>query len=94
MPLSNILGAGKLVSMTSLFAPAFFALFLPFCIITYALVPQKLKKYFLLVASYGFFWFVSGTLVIYLAATTLSMHYFGIWLDYTQGKMKSAMSQT
>ena len=93
MPLSNILGAGKLVSMTSLFAPAFFALFLPFCIITYALVPKKLKKFFLLVASYGFFWFVSGTLVIYLAATTLSMHYFGIWLDYTQGKMKSAMSQ-
>lgn len=28
-----------------------------------------------------FFWLVSGKLVIYLLLTTLSIHYFGLWLD-------------
>ena len=90
----DLLQAGKAGSMTSFFAPTFFVLFLPFSVIGYSLTPDKLKKYFLLIASYVYFWLVSGTLLVYLLLTTLSMHYFGLWLDRIQAKMKSVLSET
>lgn len=94
MPLSKLLWAGKHASMTSFFSSAFFALFLPVSVIAYTLTPNRYKKYFLLAASYAFFWLVSGTMIVYLAASTISMHYFGIWLDHTQGKMKAELAVT
>lgn len=81
MQLSTLFLGGRYDTMTSYFSIAFLVIFLPVCLILYSLLPQKLRKYFLLVASYGFFWLVSGKLVIYLLLTTLSIHYFGLWLD-------------
>lgn len=81
MQLSTLFLGGRYDTMTSYFSIAFLVIFLPVCLIVYSLLPQKLRKYFLLVASYGFFWLVSGKLVIYLLLTTLSIHYFGLWLD-------------
>ncbi len=84
MQLSQLLLAGKYSAMTSYFSIAFLVIFLPICIVIYTAVPQKLKKYFLLLASYGFFWFISGKLLVYLFLSTLSIHYFGIWIDRLQ----------
>ena len=81
MSLSSLLMGGSYVGMTSFFTVAFLLVFLPTCIILYTLMPQKAKKYFLLAASVGFYWLISGTLVVYLFLTTISIHYFGIWLD-------------
>lgn len=81
MQLSTLFLGGRYDTMTSYFSIAFLVIFLPVCLILYSLLPQKLRKYFLLAASYGFFWLVSGKLVIYLLLTTLSIHYFGLWLD-------------
>lgn len=81
MQLSTLFLGGRYDTMTSYFSIAFLVIFLPVCLILYSLLPQKLRKYFLLAASYGFFWLVSGNLVIYLLLTTLSIHYFGLWLD-------------
>ena len=44
--------------------------FIPLCVISYTLVPNKLKKYHLLLASYVFYWLVSGELIIYLLLST------------------------
>lgn len=81
MQLSTLFLGGRYDTMTSYFSIAFLVIFLPVCLILYSLLPQKSRKYFLLAASYGFFWLVSGKLVIYLLLTTLSIHYFGLWLD-------------
>lgn len=84
MQLSQLLLAGKYSAMTSYFSIAFLVIFLPACIVGYTAVPQKAKKYFLLFASYGFFWLISGKLVVYLFLSTLSIHYFGLWMDRLQ----------
>ena len=92
MQLSGFLGAGSATSMTSFFSWSFFMVFIPLCVISYTLVPNKLKKYHLLLASYVFYWLVSGELIIYLLLSTVSIHCFGLWLDRMQSKMKSTLS--
>lgn len=86
MSFSSLLMGGRYAAMTSYFNVAFFAGFLPLSVIGYSVVPKAWKKYFLLLASYVFFWLVSGKLVVYLALSTLSIHYFGLWLDRLAGQ--------
>ena len=62
----------------------FIGAFLPFIIILYNIVPQKHRWKVLLIASYVFFWSISGKLIIYLFITTLLMYFFGLWLDKIQ----------
>lgn len=83
--------AGRYSAMTSYFCVAFLAVFLPLCIVIYAIVPQKAKKYFLLIASCAFYWLISGKLIVYLLLTVLSMHYFGIWIDRIHMQRKAAV---
>ena len=80
--------------MTSFFSLTFLFMFLPVCLIVYAAVPKPAKKYVLLLASLGFFWLVSGWLIIYLFLTVLSVFFFGKWLDKIQQKMKAELSKT
>ena len=93
MQLSSLLLAGKGKSLTSLFSLLYLILFLPACIVGFTLTPKKWKKYFLLLASYGFFWLISGELVIYLIISTFSVHYFGIWIDRLSGQMKAQLAE-
>ncbi len=93
MQLSSLLLAGQGKSLTSLFSLLYLLLFLPACIIGYTVTPKKWKRYFLLLASYGFFWLISGELVIYLILSTFSVHYFGIWIDRISQKMKAQLSE-
>lgn len=55
-------------------------LFLPAVLVTYQVVPQKMRWKVLLGYSYLFFYLISGKLVIYLIGTTLLTHYIGVWL--------------
>ena len=52
-------------------------LFLPAVLVTYQIVPQKMRWKVLLAYSYLFFYIISGKLVIYLMGTTLLTHYAG-----------------
>ncbi len=66
--------------------------FLPVLLIVYAILPKKLRPIELLVASYVFFCFISGRLVVYLLISTFTLHYFGLWLDRLQGERKKALA--
>ena len=56
----------------------FLGIFLPIVIIFYAIAPKKMKGLLLLIASYIFFWSISGKLIIFLLASTLITYCFGI----------------
>ena len=92
MTLSALLLGGRGGDLTSFFSLAFLFVFLPSFLIIFSIIPKKGKKYWMLAASYLFFWFVSGTLVVYLFLSTLSMHYFGMWLEKSQIEMKEELS--
>ena len=94
MSLTSLLLAGKVDDLTSFFSIAYIAVFLPASIIAYTVTPKKLKKYFLLAASCGFFWFISGKLLVYLLLTAFSMHYFGLWLDRIQNQLHAQLAIT
>ena len=52
--------------MTSYSGVIYLLLFLPAVILVYAVLPKKLRPYFMLLAGYGFFASVSGGLLIFL----------------------------
>ena len=90
MDLSFLLaGAGK--TMTSFFSMTYLFLFLPFCLIVYAVTPKKAKRYVLLAESLLFFWLVSGALVAYLLISAVSILLLGLWLGKLQQKQKAAI---
>ncbi len=90
-PTFLLAGCGK--DMTSFFSMTFLFLFFPACLLVYSIVPKSWKKYFLLFASYLFYWFVSGTLVVYLILSTLSVFLLGIWIDRIQMQMKEHIKE-
>ena len=93
MNLESVLLGGRLGHLSNYFSTSYLALFLPLAMLFYSIVPQKLKKYSLIVMSFGFFWLISGKLVLVLAVTILSVHYFGLWLDRLINEKKSAVKQ-
>lgn len=60
---------------------AFLGVFLPLTLLFYGIVPKRKRWLVLLIASYIFFWSLSGKLLIYLLFSTFSIHHFGLWLD-------------
>lgn len=94
MALSSLLLAGRGSAMTSFFSAAYLVVFLPVCLVIFSILPERLKKYFLLAADCAFFWLISGKLLVYLLLTALSMHYFGLWLDKIQSETKLLLAQT
>lgn len=79
--------------MSSYFSPQYLALLLPATVCLYAITPQKARRVILLLASYLFFWAVSGSLIVYLLVSTLSIHHLGIWLELTQENSKRELAQ-
>ena len=92
MTLDMYLGAGKYGNLTSYFSMDYLMFFLPIVLALYSIIGDKYKKYFLILASYVFFWLISGKLVVYLATTTIFIHYFGIWLEKLNREEKEALS--
>lgn len=89
--LSSIISGGKVPDLTSFFSFDYIVIFLPICLLLYALTPQKARRYMLLALSLGFYWLVSGKLVICLLLTVLSAHYFGLWLDRIVSQRTAAL---
>ncbi|MCR4627986.1 MAG: MBOAT family protein [Clostridium sp.] len=92
MPFSTLLLAGQGSAMISLFSGLYLAIFLPVVLLIYGIMPKNGKKYVLLAAGYVFFWLISGGLILYLLFSTLSMHYFGLWLERVQERGIAAVS--
>lgn len=87
--LSTLFSVGLVPKLTSYFSVAYLAIFLPAAILVYWLLPQKLRRWFLLAAGYGFFWLISGKLTAFLFLATLSVYLFGLWLDKLNVKRKA-----
>lgn len=81
MSLEYVLHGARYGDLISYFSMDYLMFFLPIVILGYCVIGEKRRKYFLLAASYIFFWMISGRLVVYLGLSTLFMHYFGIWLE-------------
>ncbi len=93
MKLSELLLAGRYSELTSYFSNAYLYFFLPVCIAAYCLMPKRAKKFFLLAASMGFFWLISGKLILFLLFTILSVHHFALWLDRINGQKNAALKE-
>lgn len=92
MDLSFLLaGAGK--TMTSFFSMTYLFVFLPVCLIVYAITPKKAKKYVLLAESLLFFWLVSGVLVAYLLLSAVSIMCLGLLIGKLQEKQRAAVKE-
>lgn len=72
----------------------FMCLFLPLTIIIYNILPQKHRWKVLLIASYIFFWSISGILLIYLIITTILIYVFGLWIASIQNKRDIILKDT
>ncbi len=71
----------------------YLGIFLPAVMLVYSLMPQKHRRKVLLLASYVFFWLVSGKLLVYLLMSTLSIHHFGLWMASIINEKKSVLAQ-
>ena len=60
-------------------------LFLPAAIIAYQLMPVKYRWYVLLLFSYYFYYCISGTLIIYIMAATITTYLSGILIEKKKG---------
>ena len=80
MRILSLLQAGKHSTLTSFFSPMYLAIFLPACILFYAVMPKKGKKYALLLESLGFFWLISGKYIVWLLVSIVSVWGCGLWL--------------
>ena len=68
----------------------YLAVFLPIVMLLFQIIPQKLRPYLLLCASYVFFWSFSKYLIVYIIATSLVIYGVGLWIDKLQKKCKTA----
>lgn len=75
------LHAGAHPNLTAFFSLHYLALFLPVCLLVYAVTPAKWKRYLLLAVSLGFFWLISGLRILYLMVSILSVWMGGLWID-------------
>ena len=64
--------------MTSYFTLLFILIFLPLVLLAYAVIPQRLRGYVLLLASYAFAWIISGPLVGFMLVTTVCVYVLGL----------------
>ncbi len=75
-----------MLSISSYFSIPFFVVLLPLTVGLYAIAPQRIRRWILLLSSWLFFWAVSGKLLVYLLFSILSVHHIGIWLSVLQGE--------
>ncbi|MDO4371648.1 MAG: MBOAT family protein, partial [Clostridia bacterium] len=92
MTLSKLFMAGHFAStLTNMMSMTFLCFFLPMTLLVFTIVPKKIKKYALLVISYGFSWLISGKLAAFLLLSTLSIHYFSLWIERLHRQQADAL---
>ena len=92
MSLEYVLHGARYGGLISYFSMDYLMFFLPIVILGYSVIGEKRRKYFLLLASYLFFWLISGHLIVYLGMSTLFIHYLGIWLEQLHAQGKDCLS--
>lgn len=78
---------------SSFFTVHYMMMLLPATVLLYGLLPQKGRRVILLLASYTFFFAISGKLLVFLLLSTLSIHQIGLWLATIQGERRSCLEQ-
>lgn len=68
-------------------------LFLPLALLTYQIVPRRMRWKVLLIFSYLFFYLNSRKLIVFLIGTTLLTHYVGIWLAWLKGQRSLELAE-
>lgn len=71
----------------------FLCVFLPIAIILYGIAPRKCRPFVLLLESYILFGLMSGKLIVYLLATTLSVYGAALLLSGEQKKRSELLKQ-
>ena len=84
--LLSLLHAGAHPGLTAFFSVHYLALFLPAALVLFSLTPKKWKRYSLLGLSLVFYWLISGTLIVYLLLSALTIWGLGLWMDSLQKK--------
>lgn len=82
---------GSHPNLTSFFSIHCLVIFLPAVLLAYTLTPGKWKRYTLLLASLGFFWLISGGLIVYLLLSAMSLWGFGLWMDKLHTQRNAAV---
>lgn len=67
-------------------SPLYLFAFFPLVLAAYYFCPQRHRSKVLLLASYIFFYSISGKLLIYLLLSTLFIHHGGLWLGYCKAE--------
>lgn len=75
-------------------SPLYLFAFLPLVLAAYYLCPQRHRSKVLLLASYIFFYSISGKLLIYLLLSTLLIHYGGLWLGYCKAEEERILASS
>ncbi len=92
MTLSRLFLAGHFANtLTNMMSMTFVCFFLTIALFVFAVAPKRTKKYVLIAISYGFSWLISGELTVYLLLSTLSIHYFSLWIDHLHRKQADAL---
>lgn len=87
----SLLMEGHFSELTSFFSLHYLLFFFPGALLTYTLTPARWKRYALLCISFGFFFLVSGGLIVYLLLTVVSIWGFGLWLSRIQEEKNAAV---
>lgn len=75
-------------------SPLYLFAFFPLVLAAYYICPQRHRSRVLLLASYVFFYSISGKLLIYLLLSTLLIHHTGLWLDHCRSEEKKELAVT
>jgi D-alanyl-lipoteichoic acid acyltransferase DltB (MBOAT superfamily) len=75
-------------------SPLYLFAFFPLVLAAYYISPQRHRSRVLLIASYIFFYSISGKLLIYLLLSTLLIHHTGLWLDHCRTEEKKELAVT
>lgn len=73
-----------MLSFSSYFSVQYILFFFPVVLGLYAVFPQKIRRIVLLLASFSFFWAVSGKLIVFLLFSILGIHHAGLWIASLQ----------
>lgn len=71
----------------------YLVVFLPAVLILYQILPKKARRYWLLAASYLFFWYLSGLLVLWNVALAVIIYLTGRRLEGVIGKRDLQLKQ-
>lgn len=71
----------------------YLVIFLPLVLLAYQLTPKKGRWIVLLLASYGFFWMISGILVLYLIGTTAFTYGIGVWISKIRSRCETVTQE-